>query len=108
VTGARWQPLFPLAELAAGRMRAAPAAGGEFLVCRTSEGLYALDACCTHACARLDEGRLKGTRLSCPLHAAVFDVRSGAVLAGPATAALRTHAARVVDGVVEVEAGTRT
>ncbi len=107
VTEPRWHRLFPLAELATGRMRAVATAGGEVLVCRTQDGLHALDNTCTHACARLDEGRLKGTRLSCPLHAAVFDVGSGAVLAGPASAALRTFPVRVVDGVVEVrlEAG---
>ena len=102
VTGPRWQALFPLAELAEGRMRAAATAGGEVLVCRTRDGLHALENTCTHACARLDEGRLRSARLSCPLHAAVFDVASGAVLAGPATTALRTFPVRVVDGLVEV------
>jgi len=105
VTAPHWQRLFPLAELAAGRMRAAPVAGGEILVCHTAEGLYALENSCTHACTRLDEGRLRGTRLSCPLHAAVFDVASGRALAGPATAALRTFPVRVVDGTVEVATG---
>jgi 3-phenylpropionate/trans-cinnamate dioxygenase ferredoxin subunit len=86
-------------------MRAARVAGGEVLICHTPAGLYALDATCSHACARMDEGRLRGTRLTCALHGAAFDAASGAVLKGPALVPLRTHAVRVVAGCVEVGLG---
>jgi nitrite reductase/ring-hydroxylating ferredoxin subunit len=105
VSGGGWQRLFPLAELGEGRMRAVSVASAELVVCRTPAGLYALDNLCSHACARMDEGRLKGTRLVCPMHGAAFDVRTGAVLGGPATAPLRTHPLRLVDGTIEVELG---
>jgi 3-phenylpropionate/trans-cinnamate dioxygenase ferredoxin subunit len=102
VSDDRWQPLLPLAELDAGRMRAIRVGGNEVLVCRTPAGLYALANTCSHAAARMDEGRLKGTRLTCPLHGAAFDVCSGTALSGPATLALRTYPLRLVDGMVEV------
>ena len=38
----------------------------------------------------------------CPLHAASFDVRTGAVLGGAATQALASHPVRIVDGHIEV------
>jgi nitrite reductase/ring-hydroxylating ferredoxin subunit len=57
---------------------------------------------CTHALARMSEGRLKGTRLICPMHGAAFDVKTGAVLSAPATQPLTSHTVRIVDGAIEV------
>jgi len=74
----------------------------EIVLCRSRDGYHALDNICTHGYARLDEGRLRGVRLICPLHGASFDCRSGAVLGAPASEPLRTHAVRVVDRHVEV------
>jgi nitrite reductase/ring-hydroxylating ferredoxin subunit len=94
-----------LAELPMGSMRACVIGGREIVVCHTREGVFALDNICTHAHARLCEGRLRATRLVCPLHGASFDIRDGRVLGPPATAALPTHAVRVVEGTVEVALG---
>jgi 3-phenylpropionate/trans-cinnamate dioxygenase ferredoxin subunit len=91
-----------LDELPEGWMRACSVAGREVLLCRTREGVFAVDNVCTHAFARMDEGRLRGVRLICPLHGASFDVRDGRVLGPPATKPLPTHTVRVVDGAVEV------
>ena len=97
-----FQPVLRLAELAVGSMRACMVAGREVLVCHTREGVFALDNMCTHAEARLCEGRLRATRLVCPLHGASFDIRDGRVLGPPATAALPAHSVRVVDGTIEI------
>jgi 3-phenylpropionate/trans-cinnamate dioxygenase ferredoxin subunit len=91
-----------LAEMPAGSMRPCQVAGREVLVCHTKVGLYAVDNICTHAFARMSDGRLRGTRLICPLHGASFDVRTGDVLGAPATRPLAAHAVRLVDGEVEV------
>ena len=85
------------------QLRAATVEGREVVVGRTREGLwFALDNTCTHAYARLCEGRLRGNRLMCPLHGASFDVRDGSVLGAPAPTGLVAHAVRVVGGQVEV------
>src|SRR5580704_15962985 len=91
-----------LAGLPVGAMRACMLAGREIVMCHTREGVFALDNTCTHAAARLCEGRLRATRIVCPLHGASFDVRDGRVLGPPAERALTTHAVRVVDGAIEV------
>ena len=91
-----------LAELPVGAMRACMVAGREIVVCHTREGVFALDNICTHAHARLCEGRLRATRLVCPLHGASFDIRDGRVLGPPAEVPLPTHAVRIVDGAIEV------
>jgi nitrite reductase/ring-hydroxylating ferredoxin subunit len=91
-----------LVDVAEGKMRSCTIGGREIVVCRTKEGVHALDNICTHAYARLDEGRLRGTRLICPLHGASFDVRDGRVLGAPATRPLQTHTVNVIDDRIEI------
>lgn len=100
--GENFEAAFALAELPEGKMRPCQLGGREVLVCHTREGLFAVDNVCTHAYARLSEGRLRGTRLICPLHGASFDVRDGRVLGPPAHQALPAHKVRLREGTVEV------
>ena len=102
---AQFTAVLKLSELAPGSMRACTLGDHEILVCHTREGVFALDNICTHAHARLCEGRLRATRLVCPLHGASFDIRDGRVLGAPASAPLPVHTVRVVDGTVEVALG---
>jgi nitrite reductase/ring-hydroxylating ferredoxin subunit len=50
---------------------------------------------CTHEFARLSDGWLDGAMIECPLHAAQFDVRTGAVLAPPADTDLEVFEVRI-------------
>ena len=95
--------MIPLAELPVGTMSARTLADREIVVCSTKDGIFAVDNICSHAYARLNEGRLRGTRLICPLHGAAFDVRDGRALGAPASRPLATHRVRLVDGAVEID-----
>lgn len=75
------------------------------LLCHTREGWFATDNVCTHAYARLSEGRLRKFRLVCPLHGGSFDCRTGAAIGAPAVAPLMTYAVRVRGEDVEVALG---
>jgi nitrite reductase/ring-hydroxylating ferredoxin subunit len=97
-----WHPICAVDELLEGKMRAQQINGRDIVVCRTRDGFFALDNICSHAYARMDEGRLRGARLICPLHGASFDVRTGAVLGAPATQPLATHRVQITNGLVEV------
>ena len=103
---AEFTPVLPLSELPLGAMRAVKIGERELVVCHTKDGLFAVDNVCSHAYARLCEGRLRGTRLICPLHGASFDVRDGRVLGPPAAQPLAAFAVRVQDGMVELAAAT--
>lgn len=105
MTESIFHPALALADLSEGRMRCVTVAGREVLICRTREGVFALDNICTHAFARMDEGRLRGVRLICPLHGASFDVRDGRVLGPPASRPLSRYPVRVVAGTIEVAVG---
>src|SRR5579862_941306 len=72
------------------------------LLCRTRDGWFAVDNVCTHAYAKLSEGRLRKTRLICPLHGGSFDCRTGAAIAAPAVVPLKTYAVRVIGEQVEI------
>jgi 3-phenylpropionate/trans-cinnamate dioxygenase ferredoxin subunit len=97
-----FETIISLAEIPQGSMRPYTVAGREIVICHTREGVFALDNICTHAHARMCEGRLRATRIVCPLHGASFDIRDGKVLGPPAVIPLPTFAVRVVDGKVEV------
>ena len=91
-----------LGEVPLNGMRAFVVDGREIVICHTRDGVFALDNICTHAHARLCEGRLRATRLVCPLHGGSFDVRDGRVLGSPAEVALTTHPVRMVGDAIEV------
>jgi nitrite reductase/ring-hydroxylating ferredoxin subunit len=102
VTQPIFHPVLRLAELPPGRMRCVTVAGQEVLICHAREGVFAVDNICTHALTRMDEGRLRGVRLICPLHGASFDIRDGRVLGAPASRPLPSYPVRVVEGMIEV------
>jgi nitrite reductase/ring-hydroxylating ferredoxin subunit len=61
----------------------------EIALCRVGPDIFAVSRRCGHKGAFLDKGSLEGFILTCPLHYAQFDVRTGAVLS-PATPADHT------------------
>lgn len=74
-------------EIAPGGMKAVALGGHELVVCNYGGTFYAVERACGHAHARLERGALTGWILTCPLHYAQFDIRSGEALSGPAPAA---------------------
>lgn len=95
-------PVLPMSALAEGEMAACRVGREEVLIVNVDGQFYAVSNFCPHAGQRLSTGRLDGHRLACPLHRAVFDVRSGAPLSGPATTALVRYPVIVERGKVHV------
>ncbi len=77
-------------ELAPGGMKAVALRGVEAVICEYAGRYYAVSRACGHAAARLERGALTGWILTCPLHFAQFDVRTGEALSGPAPKAPET------------------
>lgn len=59
--------------------------------------LRATQNACTHRGGPLSQGALEGSTVTCPWHGSQFDVSTGAVQRGPATAPLKTFTV-VVEG----------
>jgi nitrite reductase/ring-hydroxylating ferredoxin subunit len=98
----QWHRACAIGELAPGRVTVRTVAGRGVAICRVTEGVFAVEDRCTHAETRMSEGRLRGCRLTCPLHGASFDVRDGRVLGGPARDPLASFPVRIESGNVEL------
>lgn len=70
---------------------------GDVAVFNVDGNFYATQSKCTHSQGELSKGKLEGSTLTCPKHAAQFNVISGAVLRGPASDPLKTYKV-IVDG----------
>lgn len=65
-------------------------------------GYYAIDDVCTHRGGPLSEGSLSGDEVTCPIHGAQFNVKTGEVTAAPAQQGVKTFPVRVTGDDVEV------
>jgi len=81
---------------------------GDAAVFNVGERLCATQAKCTHRQGPLSEGKLEGSTVTCPWHGSQFSVCTGAVLRGPAQAALETFPVAVEGEVARVEPGRVT
>lgn len=78
-----------------------PAGGvGPVAVYHFSGKVVAAGDVCPHAGARLSEGALEGTVVTCPLHGSQFDVCTGERLRGPADVEIKTYRVDIEGGQV--------
>ena len=77
--------------------------GIDLLVGCSGGSLYAFEGWCTHEECPLAEGTLTDQQLECYCHGAVFNIRTGEALVGPAVASLETYPVREQDGDIQVE-----
>lgn len=66
---------------------------------------FASDGLCTHGNALLAEGFIEDGCIECPLHQALFDLRTGKVKTGPATVDIRVYPVKVEGETIYVDAG---
>ena len=100
-----WQEVASLDALHAGEVLGVEVDGTTIALFRIGDEVHATDGICTHAYAALADGFVEGDAIECPLHQALFDIRTGKVLAGPATESLRVYPVKVAGGDVLVELG---
>lgn len=90
-------------EIPVDEARAFTVGGREIVLCDSEGEVYALDGICTHEDLPLDGGEVDDGVLECPWHGARYDVRTGRVLALPATRPITTFPVRVDDeGAVHI------
>lgn len=79
---------------------------GEDVAIYNLDGVYhATENICTHAMARLSDGYLEGGTIECPLHAGLFDIRTGCALAPPASIPLRVFPVRLDGDDILIDLG---
>jgi len=67
-------------ELKEGALKGVSVAGQEILLARVKDRYYAAQNRCPHLGARLSEGTLKGSVITCPRHGSQFDLSNGQVI----------------------------
>jgi nitrite reductase/ring-hydroxylating ferredoxin subunit len=72
------------------------------LVLRRGQEIFAIHDRCSHRGCSLSEGELEGDDVVCACHGSRFDIRTGALKQGPATAPQPAFQVRVENEVVEV------
>jgi nitrite reductase/ring-hydroxylating ferredoxin subunit len=95
-------PVARASELSPGAMMWVAVDRERVLIANVDGAFYALQDACGHRQAPLSKGLLHGYVIECPLHFALFDVRTGKLLGGPASADVRTYEVRVEGGMVYV------
>ena len=77
--------------------------GVEVAVYRLDDGYYATNNICTHQRAFMSDGYIENDCIECPLHQAIFDIKTGAALEGPAKGPLASYPTRVDGDDILVE-----
>jgi nitrite reductase/ring-hydroxylating ferredoxin subunit len=96
-------PVLDAAELRGDEFRRVDVDGVPVLLARTRAGeVCALANTCTHLGGPLAEGSREGDTVTCPWHGSRFDLRTGAVVTGPAVFVQPRLEARVREDKIEV------
>ncbi|MBC2667132.1 non-heme iron oxygenase ferredoxin subunit [Novosphingobium flavum] len=83
-----WVKVLDSSELADGEMAGAQVGELAFALFRVDGAVFATSNICTHQYALMTDGYFDGALIECPLHQALFDVKTGAVIEGPTDKAL--------------------
>ena len=92
-----------VSELAAGEMKFAAVDGQRIVLANVEGQFYALRDVCGHRNAPLSRGRLLGHLIECPLHFALFDLRTGKLVDGPISADVPAYEVRVEGEMVYIK-----
>jgi 3-phenylpropionate/trans-cinnamate dioxygenase ferredoxin component len=92
-------------EIAPGQGKIVEVQGKEIALFNVGGAYFAIDNMCTHEEASLADGEISGFEVTCPLHGAKFDVRSGQVLGPPAYDDVTSYPVRVSGADVEIDVG---
>lgn len=96
-------PVLDVAELQGEELRQVDVGGAPVLLARSRDGeICALANTCTHLGGPLAEGSRDGDMVTCPWHGSRFDLRTGAVVEGPAVFAQPRLETRVQEGKIEI------
>ncbi len=91
-------------EIAAGAIVAFDVRGTRVAVANVDGTYYAFDDACTHEqCSLTEMGEMAGTTVTCTCHGSEFDVRTGKVLAPPATVPVKVYPTRVDGDALHID-----
>jgi len=97
------RPAAVLADVPVGGCKLVEVNGTRVVLARVGESVYACAEACSHQGGPLSQGKLAGTRLTCPWHGWLYDVRTGQCLMPQRGAAVATYPVRIEGDDIWVE-----
>jgi len=98
-----WHRICSLSEVSEDLPFVAEVEGEQMVVFKSGGEYFALRDVCSHAFARLSEGFVMGRAVECPLHGALFDLRTGKCISNPPYDDIRAYAVRIAENDIFVE-----
>ena len=92
-------------EVPPGKAKQAKVGSKTLAIFNVNGTFHAIDDTCPHRGAPLWEGEIEGQYVTCPWHAATFDVTTGAHLCPPARSDVACYKVQVVGDEVQVDVG---
>ena len=92
-----------IADIPPGGMKCVAVDRERVLLANVGGAFYAIGDMCGHRRAPLSAGELDGYLVECPLHYAIFDVRTGKFVVGPISADVPAYETRVEGDTVFVK-----
>ncbi|MCK5453179.1 MAG: non-heme iron oxygenase ferredoxin subunit [Calditrichia bacterium] len=77
--------------------------GKPIAIFHLEDGYFAIEDTCSHEEASLSEGEIEDGQIECPLHGAMFDIRSGKNVTLPAVLPVTSYPVKIEDGEIYVE-----
>ncbi len=96
------EPVAGADELEVDQMKLLHVDGDRIVLARTADGYVAFDDRCPHRGASLAGGSMMCGTVQCPWHGSQFDVRDGALRAGPAEEGIRTYPVEESGGEIRI------
>ena len=90
-------------EIAPGQGKMVEVSGKKIALFNLEGSFYAIDDTCTHRGGPLSEGEIEGEQVTCPLHGAIYNIKSGEVLGPPAPKGVARYNVQVAGTDIEVE-----
>jgi len=82
-------------DLGVGKMMGFENSGQKILIANVGGSYYSIGNLCTHRGCKLSDGTLNGENVRCPCHGSIFNVKTGAVVKGPASNPEKSFKVRV-------------
>jgi NAD(P)H-dependent nitrite reductase small subunit len=98
-----WETICATSQVSEDYPFGAKVAGKDIGVFLVDGAYYAIENICPHAYALLSQGFVEDGKVECPLHEAVFDIRSGRCLREPGGRDLTTYPIRVEGSQVQID-----
>jgi len=90
-------------DLAINKMKGIKIGDVDILVANIEGNFFAIRNKCTHMGCHLTGGSISGNNVICPCHGSTFDLKTGAVVRGPAKEPEPSYKVEVEKGVLQVE-----